>query len=428
MSIEVPKGWASASLGDLLKIERGVSWSKDNETSATNCDAVAVVSIPNIKNRLILNDLRYIKRTSIKKIERYLARRGWILMVGSNGNPDRVGNCVQVDESGDFLFASFLLGLHPREDAPIRADYAYRVLASPIVQSSISASVQGTTGLNNISLKMLRALNIFLPSLEEQRRIAEILSSVDEAIQATQAVIDQTQAVKQGVLERLLTKGIGHTRFKQTVIGEIPESWRLATAQTICKQISVGIVVKPAQYYVEDGIRCFRSANIGEGYVKNDNWVYISPESNEILSKSKLKTGDVLIVRSGYPGTSCVVTPEFNECNCIDIIFARPKFDIIESTFLSSFINSRSGKEQVLRAEGGLAQKHFNVGEMKKMLVPVPPLAEQNEITAKVHELATTSNLLEVELKRLKLFKTAIMSDLLSGRVRVPADLPMAAE
>ncbi len=83
----------------------------------------------------------------------------------------------------------------------------------------------GTT-VAGIRQETIRGLPIALPPLHEQRRIAEILSSVDEAIAATRAVIEQTKKVKQGVLERLLTKGIGHTRFKQTEIGEIRRSGR----------------------------------------------------------------------------------------------------------------------------------------------------------------------------------------------------------
>jgi len=269
---------------------------------------------------------------------------------------------------------------------------------------------------------------IHLPPLHEQRRIAEILSSVDEVIAATRAVIEQTRKVKQGVLERLLTKGIGHTRFKQTEIGEIPEEWELTSADDVCTQVSVGIVIKPSQYYVENGVRCFRSANVREGFVEDADWVCISEEGNRVNRKSVLRTGDVLVVRTGYPGTSCVVPPKYDGANCIDIIFARPKINLVDPYFLSTFINSASGKTQVLKAEGGLAQKHFNVGAMKQMKLPLPPLNEQHEIVAHIQEFANTEAVLEQTLQQQIGFKSALMSDLLTGRRRVTDALPMAAE
>ncbi len=75
--------------------------------------------------------------------------------------------------------------------------------------------------------KDFKVRTVLLPPLAEQKKIAAILSSVDEAIQATEAVIEQTRRVKDGLLQDLLTRGIGHTRFKQTEIGEIPESWEV---------------------------------------------------------------------------------------------------------------------------------------------------------------------------------------------------------
>ena len=73
----------------------------------------------------------------------------------------------------------------------------------------------------------IERLEIPLPRIPEQHKIAAILSSVDDAIEKTQAVIDQVQVVKRGLMQELLTRGLPgrHTRFKQTEIGEIPESW-----------------------------------------------------------------------------------------------------------------------------------------------------------------------------------------------------------
>lgn len=284
------------------------------------------------------------------------------------------------------------------------------------------------TGVPGLNRDKAAQEAILVPPLPEQRRIAEILSSVDEAIAATRAVIEQTRKVKQAVLERLLTKGIGHTRFKQTEIGEIPEGWPLVKADEVCTQISVGIVIKPSQYYAESGVRCFRSANVREGYIEDADWVYITREGNQINRKSVLRTGDVLVVRTGYPGTSCVVTSEYDGTNCIDIIFARPNKAKIDAIFLSTFINSESGKTQVLKAEGGLAQKHFNVGEMKKMYLPLPPIEEQLEIVAHVQDLASSEAILSKLLQRQVQTKSALMSDLLTGRKRVSDPLTLAAE
>lgn len=161
------------------------------------------------------------------------------------------------------------------------------------------------------------------------------------------------------------------------------EGWHLLSVEQICERVSVGIVVQPAQYYVEDGngIRAFRSANISENRILNEKWVYISPDGHAANAKSALRTGDVLVVRSGAPGTACVVTPEFDGANCIDIVFARPDQNWVLPEYLAEYTNSAVGKRHVLGNKGGLALQHFNVGAYKAMSVLLPPIPEQRKIT-----------------------------------------------
>ena len=109
--------------------------------------------------------------------------------------------------------------------------------------------------------------------------------------------------------------------------------------------------------------------------------VYFSEEDNDTaLAKSKLRTGDVLVVRTGYPGTSCVVPAEYDGANCIDLVIVRPKTDVIRSGFLSRFFNAPAGKRQAVAAKHGLAQQHLNVSAVKRTSIPLPPLDEQDEI------------------------------------------------
>lgn len=160
------------------------------------------------------------------------------------------------------------------------------------------------------------------------------------------------------------------------------EGWRLKPVEEICERVSVGIVIKPSQYYVDDGdgIRAFRSANIAENRIVDDKWVYLSHAGHAANAKSRLRAGDVLVVRSGAPGTACVVTPEFEGANCIDVVFARPNPEMVLPEYLSEYTNSDVGKQHVFGNKGGLALQHFNVGAYKEMLVLLPPLPEQRKI------------------------------------------------
>lgn len=205
---------------------------------------------------------------------------------------------------------------------------------------------------------------------------------------------------------------------------QVPEGWRFVEAKDVCKSISVGVVIKPTQYYVEgpSGVKAFRSANVREGFVNDNDWVYFSQEGHEANKKSQLKAGDVLIVRTGYPGTACVVTPEFAGSNAIDIVIARPDTNQILSDYLCAYTNSHMGKSQVLDLQGGMAQKHLNVGAYQVLKVKLPSLQEQQKITQILSTwdkaITTTEQLLTNSQQQ----KKALMQQLLTGKKRLLDD------
>ncbi|EIJ0871220.1 restriction endonuclease subunit S [Shigella sonnei] len=201
----------------------------------------------------------------------------------------------------------------------------------------------------------------------------------------------------------------------------VPKGWSSVQAQDVCKSISVGVVIKPTQYYVPEGygVKAFRSANVREGFINDSDWVYFSHEGHAINKKSHLKTGDVLIVRTGYPGTACVVTPEFEGSNAIDIVIARPDMDKIIPEYLCAYTNSHIGKSQVLDLQGGMAQKHLNVGAYQVLKINLPPLREQKKIA---QILLTWDNAISVTEKLLtnsQQQKKALMQQLLTGKKRL---------
>jgi type I restriction enzyme S subunit len=203
----------------------------------------------------------------------------------------------------------------------------------------------------------------------------------------------------------------------------VPKGWDLTAANDICHSISVGIVIKPSQYYVpeSEGVKAFRSANVREGFINDTDWVYLSQEGHDANKKSQLLEGDVLIVRTGYPGTACVVTKDFEGMNAIDIVIARPNKNKILPEYLCAYTNSEIGKAQVLNLQGGMAQKHLNVGAYQELKIKLPPISEQKKI-AKIlstwdHAISTTEKLLAHSQQQ----KKALMQQLLTGKQRLPS-------
>ncbi len=282
------------------------------------------------------------------------------------------------------------------------------------------------TGVPSISRDRLERVLLFDPGFDDQKKIVKILQTIDRAIEKTEALIQKYRQIKAGLMHDLFTRGIGPEGklrpprdefpdlYQETSIGWIPKEWEVKQCSQISQRICVGIVIQPTKYYVRDGVPTFRSANVRETGLHSENLVFISRTSNSLLQSSQIRAGDVLSVRTGYPGTSAVVPPEHDGCNCVDILITTPSRRVLPE-FLCDWVNSSFGKGQVLRQQGGMAQQHFNVREMRELLVGVPNKDEQSKICRSIgaaskriiHEGAT--------LEKLRKQKDGLMHDLLSG-------------
>lgn len=281
--------------------------------------------------------------------------------------------------------------------------------------------ITGDVGVPGLNREMAyREIVTFPVQIAEQKKIAHILSTVQRAIEAQERIIQTTTELKKALMHKLFTEGLHNERQKQTEIGPVPESWEVVRCEEVCRKISVGIVVRPSSYYVTQGVPAFRSQNVREDRIQPEPMVYISEESNDgPVKKSKLSAGDVLIVRTGYPGTSCVVPPEYDGANCIDLVFVRPDAARVRSHYLSRFFNSNAAKAQVQARKIGLAQQHFNVGAVKTTLMPLPSLDEQDEIISNLELIDTKHNNAIAKRTTLQALFRTLLHELMSAEIRV---------
>ena len=272
----------------------------------------------------------------------------------------------------------------------------------------------------NRHFTLLKEKKVPRPEKDEQRKIAGVLGVVQRAIEQQERLLALTTELKKSLLHKLFTEGLCGESQKSTEIGPVPKSWDLVPCQDLCEMITVGIVVKPASHYVEKGIPAFRSFNVREDHLVPYDLVYFSVTANETtLAKSKLRSGDVLVVRTGYPGTSCVVPKEYDGANCIDLVIVRPKARMIRSGFLSRFFNAPAGKSQAVAAKHGLAQQHLNVSAVKRTLVPVPSLEEQDEIDSALATVQRKIALITAKKRTLTALFRTLLHQLMTAQIRV---------
>ena len=169
--------------------------------------------------------------------------------------------------------------------------------------------------------------------------------------------------------------------------------------------------LNPTQYYADSGVPAFRSLNIGEMRVKDSDWVYFTQEGHHKNQKSVVKENDVLVVRSGAPGTSCVVDNKYAGCNAVDIIIAHPDNSKINSIFLAMFTNMPHGMMQIKEKTGGAAQQHFNVSGYKSLKLILPPISCQNEFAAFVEQTDGSRLTIQQSLDKLEVLRKSLMQE-----------------
>jgi len=227
--------------------------------------------------------------------------------------------------------------------------------------------------VKHLSAKELNKLELNLPTIEEQNRIAKILSKLER-------VIDWREKELQ-YLENLI-----ESRFIELFgIENELDKWPCCTIGEVA-DVCVGVVIKPTQYYADKGIPAFRSLNIGKMQVKDNDWVYFTEEGHQKNQKSIIHKNDVLVVRSGAPGTACVATEKYDGYNAIDIIIAHPDSSKVNPVFLAAFTNMPHGMNQIREKTSGAAQQHFNVGGYKTMCLIMPSMELQNQFAAFVEQ------------------------------------------
>lgn len=104
-------------------------------------------------------------------------------------------------------------------------------------------------------------------------------------------------------------------------------------------ELTVGFVGTMAKHYEDEGIPFLRSLNIKPFKIISDDMKYVSAEFSNSLSKSILHKGDVVIVRTGIPGTCCVVPAEYDGCNCSDVVIVHPNTELVNPHYLAAYIN-----------------------------------------------------------------------------------------
>ena len=419
---KVPANWCWTRLGNVCRFESGFAFkseyfNKDN--------GIPVVRISDIKeNEVILDNCIFTTELNID--EKFIIRNGDLLIAMSGATTGKNG----IFKSDKIAYLNQRVGNIKVIDNNVIKELYRNYYIMNKSEEILKAAYGGAQP--NISSSKISLMVFPLTPLAEQQRIVERIESLfaklDEAKEKLQNVLDDFETRKAAILHKAFTGELTANWRKQH--GVSMDSWEETFIKNVCLDIKVGIVIKPSQYYVdkENGIAAFRSANVREFRIDNIDWVYLSPKGYNENKRSIVHTGDVLIVRSGNPGTACVVTEEFDGYNAIDILIAVPNKDKLNSYFLCAYTNSPVVKQMVENNKRGMALSHFNVSGYSKLPIFVPTLSEQTEIVRIIDDLLAkeqqAKELAENALAKIELIKKAILARAFRGELGTnnPAD------
>jgi type I restriction enzyme, S subunit len=272
----------------------------------------------------------------------------------------------------------------------------------------------------NLNTTIVGATRIPLPGLPEQRKIAAILSSVDDAIEKTQAVIEQVQVVKKGLMQELLTRGLPgrHTKFKQTDIGEVPETWEVAAIGELC-QLSGGNGFTPRDWS-RDGLPIIRIQNLNGSL--DFNYYAGIPDLSWVV-----EPGDLLFAWAGTRGASfgpCLWSGPRGVLNQ-HIHRVTPNRRVTKQFMYYLLRNMTSGVE---RRAHGFKQTlvHLRKHELTTWKIAVPSRDEQQSICEVLQTVESRLQSNCGHLQAMRSLKSVLMSVLLTGEVRVTPDTEVA--
>ncbi len=302
---------------------------------------------------------------------------------------------------------------------PMNADrgYLYQFLLS--LEPKWGQIEQGST-FTAVNGKDVKAINITCPPLPEQKKIASILTTVDDKISSIDQQIQQTEQLKKGLMEKLLTEGIGHTEFKDTKIGRIPKGWKVVDLGDLVETTQLGLNIKASPS--NQGIPMLKMGNLTIGGFNFSKIEKIDDDSIDAYKDFVLKEGDFLFNTRNTPelvGKSAAWKNNrlmlFNN-NILRIIFTKDA----DSFYLSYYFSSTLGWQKLKR----ISKNTTSVGaiytkDLMKIKIGRPPIEEQKKIATILSTVDDKIEVLNQKKTQYQTLKKGLSQQLLTGQIRV---------
>ena len=421
MSNFVPEGWTINQLGKLTDVRSSNVDKKtdDAEIPVRLCNYMDVY-----RNNRITSEIEFMEATAKQgEIDRFSLEKGDVIITKDSETPDDIAVSAYVSESFTGVVCGYHLTLLRPHSNLANGQFLSHLFQLQSVQHYFYLLANGTTRFG-LTADAINAAPLLTPPLPEQQKIATILSSVDDVIEKTRVQIDKLKDLKTGMMQELLTKGIGHTEFKDSPVGRIPVEWDVVHLESLVSIMESGwspqcdsVPAKGCEWAV---LKTTAVSWDGFDFTANKKL----PDELEPRPKIQVEVHDILITRAGPAervGVVSYVEHVPRRIMLSDKLIRIKAHHNQNPQFLSFWLSTEFVRNYFSQRTTGLAQSQTNISQdiLKSLLCVVPPLAEQETISSTISalekQLMTKRNILSHYEK----MKKALMQDLLAGKVRV---------
>ena len=411
----VPNSWEITNFGQLVEFRNGL-----NFTKADQGETIKIVGVADFKDHSSLSSLDNLNTINVGNTvkDNDLIKSGDVLYVRSNGNKDLIGRCLFFPEVTEKLsFSGFTIRGRVTSKA-ILPNYLALLSRSEIVKQQFSKN-GGGTNISNLSQQILNDVVVPLPTIEEQRKIAKILSTWDKAIATTEKLIETSKQQKEALMQQLLT---GKKRLVNPETGKAFEGeWEEAKLEAHINLLS-GHAFKSSAFEKNSDYKLLRGINITCGTLRWTEEQTFSWTNLNGFEKYLLNVGDIVISMDGslVGRNYALITENNHEPMLLVQRVARIRCkSTLDHNYLLQHIASDRFKSYVDAVKTVTAIPHISAKDIKHFMVPLASVEEQQKIAFVLTTADKEIELLEDKLAHFKQEKKALMQQLLTGKRRV---------
>lgn len=406
----IPHGWKVEFVEDFASIKTGTGDTQDREEGG---------KYP-----------FFVRSNTIERVSKYSFDGEGVLTSGDGVGVGKIFHYVD----GKFHYHQRVYNIHNFKPY-VLGRYFFEFFRYRFYDRVSRMSAKGS--VDSVRMEMIAKMSILIPPVQEQQKIAEVLSTVDKKIDLIDQKIAETEKLKTGLMQKLFSEGVGvqdsdgnwqpHSEFKDSPFGKIPKCWSVDSLEQRLDVIKDGTHFSPRS---KEGPRKYlTSKNIRFGELDLTNLSYISQEEHDRIYKgSPVLHGDILLTKDGAnTGNAAINTLDEPFSLLSSVAYLRGSEDKVSHGYLLQLLLSPKGQSMMKSAMAGQAITRLTLKKIAAFVLPFAPINEQCEIYNILSTVDAKVQLLKQQKAETQQLKKGLMQKLLTGEWRVPLDNPEVA-